>query len=287
MDILFEKITEGLRNILIQAITMCLTGMFTDVNEKTSLLAGEVGKTPQAFNPQIFEALQKIHSEVAVPIAGVVVTFVLSYELVSMLTDYNRMQAPDLITVAKWLAKAVLAISIAGHAFDIIMGVFDIGQWVVQKAEGTINSGGGIDAAAAIAGMDLSGYSVGELLLLLLESFLFSSLMFFITVGTTIVVYVRMVEIYMYASIAAVPMATFTDREFGSIGKNYLKGIIALSMQGFFLMVCIGIYDALVKNLAITGNVFSYFPQIAVYTVLLLIVLFKTGQVAKSVFDVH
>ena len=287
MDILFEKITEGLRNILIQAITMCLTGMFSDVNEKTSLLAGEIGKTPKAFNPQIFEALQKIHSEVAVPIAGVVVTFVLSYELVSMLTDYNRMQVPDLITVAKWLAKAVLAIYIAGHAFDIIMGVFDIGQWVVQKAEGTINSGGGIDAAAAIAGMDLSGYSVGELLLLLLESFLFSSLMFFITVGTTIVVYVRMVEIYMYASIAAVPMATFTDREFGSIGKNYLKGIIALSMQGFFLMVCIGIYDALVKNLASTGNVFSYFPQIAVYTVLLLIVLFKTGQVAKSVFDVH
>lgn len=287
MDILFEKITEGLRNILIEAITMCLTHMFSDVNNQTANLAGEIGKTPQNWNSDIFSMLQGIHASVAVPIAGIVITFVLCYELITMITEKNNMAEIDSWMVFRWIFKAAIAVMLVSHAFEIIMAFFDLGQWVVNKASSVITGGTAIDVTSAINSMNLEQYNIGELLLLLLESFIFQALMFVITVGVTIVVYIRMVEIYMYASIAAVPMATMTNREWGQIGQNYVKGIIALAFQGFFMMLCVGIYDTLVSKMPAMGDVFSYFPQIAIYTFLLLIVLFRSGAISKSVFDTH
>ena len=287
MDILFEHIEQGFRNILIQAITMCLTHMFTDVNAQTSRLAGEIGQTPQGWNRSIFGMLRSIHTSVAVPIAGVIITYVLCYELITMIMEKNNMADVDTWLVFRWIMKSVIAIMLVSHAWDITMAFFDLGQWIAQRASGVVMNGAGINIDSAIAAMNLDGYNLGELLLLLLESFIFQALMFVITAGVTIVVYIRMVEIYLYASVAAVPLATFTNREWGQMGKNYLKGIMALAFQGFFMMVCVGIYDTLVMRIPSEGNVFGFFPMIAIYTFLLLIVLFKTGAISRSVFEAH
>jgi hypothetical protein len=287
LDVLFEQMTQAIKNILIQAITMCLTHMFSDVNHQTASLAGEIGKTPQQWNGSIFGLLQTIHSSIAVPIAGIVITFVLCYELITMVTEKNNMADVDSWMVFRWIFKAVIAIMLVSHAWEITMAFFDLGQWVVTKTSAVITGNTAINIDSMIAGMDLSGYNIGELLLLLLESFIFQALMFVITVGVTIVVYIRMIEIYMYASIAAVPMATLTNREWGQMGTNYLKGIMALAFQGFFMMLCVGIYDTLVAVMPAASNVFAYFPQIAIYTFMLLIVLFKTGSISKGIFDAH
>lgn len=114
-----------------------------------------------------------------------------------------------------------------------------------------------------------------------------SNLPYIMAVLITVVMYGRFVEIYLYCSVSPVPFATMTNREWGQIGSNYLKGLLALAFQGFFIMVCVGIYAVLVNSLQYTDNLHSAIFQIAAYTVILCFSLFKTGSLAKSIFHAH
>ena len=263
MGSILEKIEQALKDMLIGWIESNLTNMFTDVNEKVGTIAAEVGQTPSGWNGGVYQMIRGLSENVIVPIAGIIITFVLCYELISMITEKNNL--------------------------DIVMAVFDIGQNVVSGAAGVIHGNTSIDIDATIAQMrtGMENMGVGELLGLSIETLLISLCLKIMAILITVILYGRMIEIYCTVSIAPIPIATMSNREWGSIGTNYLKGLFALAFQGFLIMVCVGIYAVLINGMIIADNIHSALFSVAAYTVILCFSLFKTGSLAKSIFHAH
>ena len=289
MDRIFEAIEEWMRNLLTGMVSSNLTTMYTDVNEKTGEIAAQVGQTPQGWNGNIFSMIQNLSENVIVPIAGLVITYVLCYELISMVTEKNNMHDIETFMFFKWFFKAFVAVFLVTHTFDITMAVFDMAQHIVSGAAGVIGGDTNIDVTEALAAMQegLKDMEIPELLLLVMETSLVSLCMKIMSVLITVILYGRMIEIYAYCSVSPIPFATMTNREWGQIGNNYLKGLFALGFQGFLIMICVGIYAVLVNNMIIADNLHSAIFSLAAYTVILCFSLFKSGALAKSIFSAH
>lgn len=289
MNTIIERITEAIKEILIGFNKTALDSLFTDVNEKVGEIAGQVGQTPQGWNSNIFSLIQSISQTVIVPIAGMIITFVLCYELITMVTEKNNMHEFETFNIFKWIFKAYVAIYLVTNTFNITMAVFDVGQHIVNGASGVISGSTAIDAASAIDTLveAMEEMEVGELFLLTMETLIISLTMKILSVLITVIMYGRMIEIYLYTSVAPVPFATMTNREWGNIGNNYLKGLFALGFQGFFMMVCVGIYSILVNSMTVSDNIHGAMFSIAAYTVILAFSLFKTGSISKSIWNAH
>lgn len=267
-----------------------LERMFTDVNEKVGTIATQVGKTPQDWNGGIFTMIRNLSDNVIVPIAGMIITFVLCYELISMIMEKNNMHDIDTFMFFKYVFKMWVAVYLVTHTFDIAMAIFDVANHVVNRAGGIISGSTSIEVAEALKTIFESNYesmSIGELLGLGLETMIVSVCMKIISVAITVILYGRMLEIYLYVSVAPIPFATFTNREWGSIGTNYVKALAALGFQGFFMMVCVAIYAVLVSGITVADNIHGAIWSVAAYTVLLCFSLFKTGSLSKSIFQAH
>ena len=286
---ILDSINEWIREILIGAINGNLSTMFGDVNEKVGSIAGEVGQTPQAWNASIFSMIRTLSENVIVPIAGLVITYVLCYELITMITDKNNMHDVDTFMFFKWFFKSWVAVYLVTHTFDITMAVFELAQHVVGGAAGVIGNNTSINVNAALSSMQsqLGSMEIPELLLLVMETSLVSLCMKIMSILITVILYGRMIEIYLYCSVAPIPFATMTNREWGQIGNNYLRSLFALGFQGFLIMICVGIYAVLVNSMIIANNLHSAIFSLASYTVILCFSLFKSGALAKSIFNAH
>ena len=286
---LFEEIEKWMRQLLSGMVTSNLTNMFTDVNQKTGEIASQVGQTPQGWNGSIFSMIRSLSNSVIIPIAGMIITFILCYELISMVTSANNMHDVDTFMFFKYFFKMWVAVWIVSHTFDMVMAVFDVGQHVVNSAAGVIGGSTAIDISSLVGQMSttMQTMEMGELVLLALETLLVSFGMKVMSVIITVVLYGRMIEIYLYSSVAAIPFATMSNREWGQIGNNYLRGLLALAFQGFFIMVCVAIYAVLISTMQISDNMHSALFGIAAYTVMLCFALLKTGSLSKSVFNAH
>ena len=280
---------QSILDAIIGAINGNLSTMFGDVNEKVGTIAAEVGQTPQGWNASIFSMIQTLSENVIIPLAGLVITYVLCVELISMVTEKNNMHDVDTFMFFKWFFKAWVAVYLVTHTFDITMAVFDVAQRVVSGAAGVIGGNTNIDVTAALSSMQdgLNDMEIPELLLLVMETSLVSLCMKIMSVLITVILYGRMIEIYLYCSVSPIPFATMTNREWGQIGSNYLKSLFALGFQGFLIMICVGIYAVLVNTLTVADNLHSAIFSIAAYTVILCFSLFKTGALAKSIFHAH
>ena len=289
MGFILEKIEEAIKDLLMGWIESNLTNMFTDVNDKVGTIATEVGKTPASWDANIYQMIRGLSENVIVPIAGIIITFVLCYELISMITEKNNLHDMDTWMFFKWFFKAAVAIYLVTNTFDIVMAVFDIGQNVVAGAAGVINGSTSIDIDATLAEMrtSMEAMGIGELLALSIETLLISLCLKIMSILITVILYGRMIEIYCTVSIAPIPVATMSNREWGSIGNNYLKALFALAFQGFLIMICVGIYAVLINNMIIAANIHSALFSVAAYTVILCFSLFKTGSLAKSLFNAH
>ena len=287
---IIEKITEFIKDMLKGWILSNLDSMFTDVNDKVGTIAGEVGMTPSAWNAGIFGMVQTLSENVVIPIAGMIISFVLIYELISMVIDKNNMHDFDTGLFFRFLGKACIAVMLVSKTFDIVMAVFDVGSYVVAQAAGSISGSTSIDVEAALVSMlnsQIATMEIGELIRLGLETMIISLCMKIMSVLITVIMYGRMIEIYLYVSVAPIPAATVTNREWGSIGTNYLKGLVALAFQGFFIMVCVAIYAVLASGITVAADLHSALWSVGAYTVILCFSLFKTGSVSKSIFNAH
>lgn len=288
-DSIFEAIEEWMRELLTGMINSNLATMFTDVNEKTGQIAAQVGQTPQGWNGSIFSMIQSLSNSVIVPIAGMIITFVLCYELITMLTERNNMHEIDTWMFFKYFVKMWIAVYLVSNTFTITMAVFDVGQSVVNSAAGVISGNTAISIDSAIANINetMEAMEIGELVVLALETLIVSFCMKVMSVLITVILYGRMIEIYLYTSVAPIPFATMSNREWGQIGMNYFRGLFALAFQAFLMMVCVGIYAILVSTIQIADDLSSALFGVAAYTVLLCFALMKTGSLSKSIFNAH
>ncbi len=289
LDGLIEAIEEWVRGILTEMILKNMTTMYTDVNEKTGLIASEVAKTPQGWNGSIYSMIRGLSDSVMLPIATMVITFVLCYELISMIMEKNNMQDFDTWLFFKYFLKMSIAVYVVSHTFDIVMAIFDVGQHIVTSASSVISGSTAVDISDMMTDMEtkLEAMEMGEMIILTFETFLVSFCLKILSIIITVILYIRMVEIYLYISVSPVTFSTFGNKEIGQIGSNYVKGLIALAFQGFFIMVCVGIYAVLVSTIQISDDIHSALFGVMGYTVILAFSLMKTGSLSKSVFSAH
>jgi hypothetical protein len=282
-------IEEWFRGLLTDGIISNLSGMFDTVNTKVGEIAGEVGMTPSGWNGGIFSMIQSLSETVILPIAGIILTFVMCYELIQIVIDKNSLHDIDTWIFFKWVFKTMIAVMLVTNTWNIVMGVFDLTQHVVNQSAGVILSDAGIDITSTIANLEtvLADWSIGALLGLWFQSIFVGLTMNILSICIFLVIYGRMIEIYLVTSIGPIPLATMVNREWGGMGQNYLKSLLALGFQAFLIMVCIGIYAVLVQNIAVGSDITGAIWSCMGYTVLLCYTLFKTGSLAKSLFTAH
>jgi hypothetical protein len=289
MDFLWASITDWLRDVLVSGILSNLSGMFDGVNEKIGDIAGQVGATPQAWNSSIFNMVHSLSETVILPIAGVMLAFIMTLELIQMVTERNSLHDVDSWMFFRWIFKTACAILIVSNTWNIVMGAFDAAQEVVSRSAGVITGDASIDLTAVIPDMEaqLRAMELGPLLGLWFQSMFIGITMWALTICIFIITYGRMIEVYLVTSVAPIPMAAMLGKEFGGMGQNYLKSLFALGFQAFLIMVCVAIYAILVQSIAVSGDISKAIWTCMGYTVLLCFTLFKTGSLAKAVFQAH
>ena len=289
MDLIWQKFTEWLKELLVSGIMNNVNGLFDNVNSRVAGIAGLVGATPQGWNSGVYGMIRTLSDNVILPIAGVVLAFVMTLELIQLITEKNNMHDVDTWMFFKWIFKTACAVLIVTNTWNIVMGVFEAAQSVVNSASGIIVGNTSINLAYHIADLEarLLEMNVWSLLGLWLQSFVVGFTMWALTICIFIIIYGRMIEIYLVTSIAPIPMATMMGKEWGGMGQNYLRSLLALAFQGFLIIICIAIYAVLVQNMLIDDNISTAIWLCMGYTVLLCFTLFKTSSLAKSIFNSH
>lgn len=288
MDFLTDWLNDWIKGLLIDGIMGNLSGLFDNVNNRVGEIAAQVGTTPANWNAGVFSLIRQLSETVVLPIAGLILTFVATYELIQMIIDRNNLHDIDTWIFFKWIFKTGAATLILSNTFNIVMAVFDVAQHVINSAGGLIQGSTDItpdmlsDLETQLQAMD-----IGPLLGLWLQTLIIGFTMTALNIAIFVIVYGRMLEIYMLTSLAPIPFATLTNREFGSMGQNYLKSLFAVGFQGLLILVCVGIYAVLIQSIAVSGDPIGAIWSLIGYTVLLVFTLFKTGSLAKGIFAAH
>ena len=289
MQSILDKLAEWLKELLISGILGNLSGMFDTVNTKVGEIAGEVGMTPSAWNGGVFNLIRSLSETVIIPIAGIILTFVMCYELIQLVIEKNNLHDVDTWIFFKWIFKTFVAVFLVTNTWNIVMAIFDVAQNVVSQSGGIISGSTSIDLSTAIPDMEaqLEAMDLGPLLGLWFQSMVVGLTMNILSICIFLVVYGSMIEIYLVTSVGPIPFATMSNREWSSVGQNYLKSLIALGFQAFLIMICVGIYAVLIQEISTADNISAAIWGCMGYTVLLCFTLFKTGSMAKGIFSAH
>ena len=289
MNFIWDSITNWLKEVLVSGIVSNLSGLFDSTNEQIGQIAGQVGLTPQAWNSGIFNMIQNLSNNVILPLAGAILAIVMTLELIQLITDRNNLNDVDTWMFFKWVFKSAAAVLIVSNTWTIVMGIFDAAQSVVNGAAGVMIGNTSIDISSVVTDLEsrLMEMDVGPLLGLWFQSLFVGICTWAITICIFIVIYGRMIEVYLVTSVAPIPMATMANREWGQMGQNYLRTLFALGFQAFLIMVCVAIYSVLVQNISVSIDISTAIWTCMGYTVLLCFCLFKTSSLARSVFNSH
>lgn len=288
MGSILDAIAEWLKELLISGIMGNLTGVFDSVNSRVGEIATDVGMTPASFSPGIFSMIRNVSESVIIPIAGLILTFIACYELIQLIIEHNNLSNFETWIIFKWIFKTFVAVTLISNCFNIVMAVFDVCQSVISQSGGIIGASTSVsDEAIAAMEATLETYGVGTLLGIYLMSFVIQLTLWILSIVIFVIVYGRMIEIYLMTSLAPIPLSTFGSREQSQTGQNYLRSLFALGFQGFLIIICVGIYAVLIQSISFTSDIVGSLWGVVGYTVLLVFTLFKTGGLARSVLNAH
>ena len=289
MDFIWQSITDWLKEILVSGVISNLTNMFDSTNTQVGGIVSQVGLTPQAWNSGIFSMIQNLSQTIMLPLAGAILAIVITLELIQLITDKNNLNDVDTWMFFKWVFKSAAAILIVSNTWNIVMGIFDAAQSVVSSAAGLVAGNTSIDITSVTGSFQttLEAMELGRLFGLWFQSLFAGICSWAVTICIFIVIYGRMIEVYLVTSVAPIPMATMANREWGQMGQNYLRALFALAFQAFLIIVCVAIYAVLVQNITLSTDISAAIWTAMGYTVLLCFCLFKTSSLAKSVFNAH
>lgn len=288
MGSILDAIAEWLKELLISGIMGNLTGVFDSVNSRVGEIATDVGMTPASFSPGIFSMIRSVSETVIIPIAGLILTFIACYELIQLIIEHNNLSNFETWIIFKWIFKTFVAVTLISNCFNIVMAVFDVCQSVISRSGGIIGASTSVsDEAIAAMEATLETYGVGTLLGIYLMSFVIQLTLWILSIVIFVIVYGRMIEVYLMTSLAPIPLSTFGNREQSQTGQNYLRSLFALGFQGFLIIICVGIYAVLIQSISFTSDIVGSLWGVVGYTVLLVFTLFKTGGLARSVLNAH
>lgn len=284
---LFGKIEEFFKDIMIDIIKDNLYAMLVDINDKVGTVAGEVGKTPSSWNSEVFTFIKSINTNVVLPIAAIILTAILCIELIQVVMRKNSMHDTDTFEFFKYIIKMWIAVWLVSHAFDFSMAVFDVAQSMIGKAAGVVGTSANITPGNFDAMVEaLKTKELGTLIGIALETGLVKFSLTILSILITVILYGRMIEIYIYCSVAAIPFSTMGNKEWSNIGTNYIKSLFALGLQGLFILIFFGIYAVLVKTVNFT-DIHTSILQVLAYGLILGVMMMKSGSIAKAILNSH
>jgi len=284
---LFGKIEEFFKDIMIDIIKDNLSAMLVDINDKVGTVAGEVGKTPSSWNSEVFTFIKSINTNVVLPIAAIILTAILCIELIQVVMRKNSMHDTDTFEFFKYIIKMWIAVWLVSHAFDFSMAVFDVAQSMIGKAAGVVGTSANITPGNFDAMVEaLKTKGLGTLIGIALETGLVKFSLTILSILITVILYGRMIEIYIYCSVAAIPFSTMGNKEWSNIGTNYIKSLFALGLQGLFILIFFGIYAVLVKTVNFT-DIHTSILQVLAYGLILGVMMMKSGSIAKAILNSH
>lgn len=288
MDYVFQQIEQWLKDMMVPAVMEKISTIFDSINSEVGSIASEVGTTPNDFSPSIFNMIKDISDTVIMPVAGIILTFIACYELIQLIISYNNLANFETWFIWKWIFKTAIAVELITHTFDFTMAVFDVAQHIILNAGGVIQGDTSV-SASALAQMQstVESMSIFGIFGLYLQINIVDILMWILSKLVFVIIYCRMIEIYMYVSLAPIPFATFGNKEQSMIGQNYMRSLFALGFQGFLIMICVGIYAMLVQGLAFSSDIIASIWGMVGYTLLLAFSIFKTGGIARSIIQAH
>ena len=288
MESLLEQLTEYLKGILVSGIMDNLTSTFNNLNSKLGEVTSNLAQSPADFQPSVFNLIKNLSENVIMPIAGIILTFIACYELIQLVIAHNNLANFETWIFFKWVFKTFVAVELITHTFDITMAIFDVAQHVISQSGGIIAGATTVDASD-LANMQttLEGMDLGPLFAIFLQTFVVQFLFNILAMIIYVIVVGRMIEIYLYVSMAPIPFATFGNKEQSMVGQNYLRSLFALGFQGFLIMVCVGIYAVMIRDVAFSSDIMGSLWNALGFTILFGFTLFKTGSVAKSILHAH
>jgi hypothetical protein len=288
LESLLEQLTEYLKGILVSGIMDNLTNTFNNLNSKLGEVTSNLAQSPADFQPSVFNLIKTLSENVIMPIAGIILTFIACYELIQLVIAHNNLANFETWIFFKWVFKTFVAVELITHTFDITMAIFDVAQHVISQSGGIIADSTTVDASD-LANMQttLEGMDLGPLFAIFLQTFVVQFLFNILAMIIYVIVVGRMIEIYLYVSMAPIPFATFGNKEQSMVGQNYLRSLFALGFQGFLIMVCVGIYAVMIRDVAFSSDIMGSLWNALGFTILLGFTLFKTGSVAKSILHAH
>lgn len=288
MDSVLQSIEDWLHDVLVGGIMNNLSGMFSSVNDEVASIASDVAMSPASFSPGVFALVRNVSETVIVPIAGLILTFIACYELIQLIIEKNNLAHFETWIFFKWVFKTFVAVTIISNTFNIVLAVFDVTQHVITNAGGIIQGSTAVSEAQILALQStVEAMDVPSLIGLWLQSLLVQITLMAISKVIFVIIYARMIEIYLMTSMAPIPFSTFANREIGHMGQNYFKSLFALGFQGFLIIICVAIYAVLVQSISFSSDVISAIWGVMGYTILLCFTLFKTGSLAKSILGAH
>ena len=288
MDSILQSIEDWFRELLVSGIMDNISNTFQSVNDQVGVIATEVGTSPADFEPTVYGMISTISENVIMPIAGLILTFIACYELIQLVISHNNLANFETWIFWKWIFKTFVAVMLITNTMNITMAVFDVAQHVVTESGSIIAGSTAIDdSTLATMESTLMTMDIGSLLTIFLQSLIVQFLIYILSALIFVIVYARMIEIYLMVSLAPIPFATFGNKEQSMIGQNYLRSLFALGFQGFLIMVCVGIYAVLIQTVAFSSDIIGSLWGVMGYTILLAFTLFKTGALAKSILHAH
>ncbi|MED0983097.1 VirB6/TrbL-like conjugal transfer protein, CD1112 family [Bacillus paramycoides] len=260
-----------------------ITGLF---QKSVDTVQANVSETPTEFSQTIVDNLRIISDTAILPVAGLILTYVFCYELYQLVVEKNRGSDFDTGQLMFLIIKTSAMILLLTNAFDITLAVFDLGKWITDHVpastlklpdtitDNLLNSLKDNDVGAALSMWVVAAVAV-------LASFVMCIIIY-------LVAWSRMVAILLYISIAPIPFATFLNRDWvGSIGQAYAKNLLALMLQGYFMLVCLIVYAGLLEKASglMAGEKDGLFGLMLmlVSMAILVVSLTRTHSLAKSV----
>lgn len=310
IDGIGDWFNETIKNILIKGITSCfsniqsvLTTTYTSATEDDGLMSAFLTKHPAKFTgtasgtsmpvSTLWRTIETLCNDVIVPIAGFILTVILLNELIQMVIRGNNFKDFDDSIFIKWIIKAVCGILIVSNSYYIASALLGFGSDACANGLNTILGGdlSSTNYAESFARTLNSGtYDNGELLIMLLLSFIIMVAMFALTVAIILIMASRIIQIFMHLGVSPIPMATMMNESWNSVGKNWIKNMIALSFQGIFIIIALGIFKSIFNNVisgisrAEDGIILSML-MLAGYTAALIYTVVGSGNISKSIFN--
>lgn len=321
-----DEISESIHNALAEIVEKALssgqellkTGMNNNMDSDNGLFANFLSKHPSEFDAtlsgdhpgQLWESMRTVCVDAVVPIAGLIMAVILLYELLQLVADHNNFRDPDLSIIARWSIKVLCGCLIVSKMFDMASAFLAFGSWATNKAIGSIfGLGGDYLSSVAEFHIDATDMTVAELLLDIVLSGFLLIIIGAMLVTVIIVLASRMIEVFMYLTASPLPVATLMNRDWGEIGKNWIRNMVALGFQSFFVVIALSIFQtifsAVLSNMAVTPtpavppvpgspgtpaatpNLTLNLILLMGYALALCFTILKSGQISKSVFNAH